>query len=293
MTGEQKKNMKYGLMFISPWIVGFSVFMLIPLVLSLYFSFTDYSILNSPAYIGTQNYSDLVYDDVFWVSLRNTFLFALVFLPLGTILALSLALLLNSKLFMRSVFRTVFFLPSLVPLVAVAILWIETLHLDYGLVNYLTGFLGIPSVDWIGDPRYSKPGLVLASLWTVGNAVIIYLASLQDVPRTLYEAAEIDGATIIQKMLNVTLPMISPVIYFNVIMGIIGVLQVFALPWVMTGGGPARSTLFYTMYIFEQAFSYLNMGYASAMAWILFALIATLTLLGHTLSRRYVYYGGA
>lgn len=292
MTGEEKRALKYGMAFISPWIVGFLGFLLFPMVLSLYYSFCDYSVLNPPAFIGTQNYQELVYDDVFWTSMYNTFYFALFALPLGTLTALVLALLLNSNIRWLGFFRTVFFLPSLVPLVALAILWQDILHAEYGIVNELLGFVGLGPFDWLGQPALAKPGLVLTTMWIVGNPVVIYLAGLQDVPRALYEAARIDGASKVQETFFITLPMISPVIYFNLIMGCIGVLQIFALPYVMTEGGPARSTLFYSMYLFDQAFAYLNMGYACAMAWILFAMIAILTYSAHLLTRRFVVYGG-
>lgn len=280
-----------GVLFLSPWIIGFAFFMVLPVALSMYFSLCDYSVLNPPALVGLQNYQDLVSDEIFWLSLNNTLIFAAVGLPMTTVLSLGLALLLNGNIPLRGVFRTVFFIPSLVPLVAVAVLWQEVLNTEYGIVNRLLLFLGLGPFDWLGNPDLAKPALVITGLWSVGNAVVIYLAGLQDVPRSLYEAARVDGASIFQQFVNVTLPMLSPVIYFNVIMGTIGVLQVFALPYVMTGGGPARSTLFYTMYLFDQAFSYLNMGYASAMAWVLFAIIAFLTYVGHVASRKHVTYG--
>lgn len=293
MTGEQRRNLAYGVLFTSPWIIGFTVFMAIPLVLSMYFSLCDYSILNRPVYIGMQNYQDMLYDEVFWQTLRNTFYFTIVSLPLGTLLALALAILLNTKLFGRAAFRTIFFLPSLVPLVALAILWKEMLHAEYGVVNHVLRFIGIGPINWLGDPRYAMNGLIISSMWGVGNATVLYLASLQDVPRSLYEAAEVDGANSWQRLVNVTLPMISPVIYFNLIVGCIGSLQVFALPFIMTKGEPARATMFYTMYLFDQAFSYLNMGYASALAWVLFVLIALLSYGAHLLSRRFVHQGDA
>jgi len=293
MTGEQRRNLLYGIVFTSPWIVGFAAFMALPLALSAWFSFCDYSILNSPVYVGTQNYGDLVEDQVFWQTLGNTLHFTAVSLPAGTILALGLAMLLNARMVARPAFRTLFFIPSLVPLVAIAVLWKEMLHAEYGVVNYVLGLAGVAPVDWLGDPRTAMDGIVLSSLWGVGNSVVVYLASLQDVPRSLYEAAEVDGATPRQKMLNVTLPMISPVIYFNVIVGCIGSLQMFALPYVMTKGEPARSTMLYTMYLFDQAFSYLNMGYASALAWVLFVVTAALGCAAHLLSRRFVHQGDA
>jgi len=177
--------------------------------------------------------------------------------------------------------------------VAVAVLWQEVLNTEYGIVNWLLSYLGFGKVDWLGDPDLSKPALVLTGFWSVGHAVVIYLAGLQEVPRSMYEAARVDGANYWQQFFNVTLPLISPVVYFNVMMGIIGVLQIFALPYVMTQGGPGRSTLFYTMYLFDNAFVYLKMGYASAMAWVLFLIIALLTYTAHVLSKDKVHYGGA
>lgn len=257
----------------------------------MYFSFCDYSILNPPVYIGAQNYVELASDEIFWQSLYNTVWFAIFALPAGLILALFLALLLNGPILGRGIFRTIFFIPSLVPLVALAVLWQWLLNAEYGLVNILLGYIGIPPIDWLGDTRFSKPGLLVTGLWAVGNAVVIYLAGLQDVPASLYESARLDGANAFQQLLHVTIPMISPVIYFNFMMGCIGVLQIFALPYVMTGGGPARSTLFYTMYLLDQAFLYLNMGYASAMAWVLFLLIVIITWTAHRLSSKHVVYG--
>lgn len=287
MTGEQRRNLICGLAFTSPWIVGFIVFTGIPLAMSLYFSFCDYSILNPPAFIGLRNYGDIASDEVFWKSLANTLVFLLISLPIGTAIALLLALLLNTNIAGRSIYRTIFFIPSLVPLVALGILWKESLHVQYGSVNVMLRGLGLPGSDWLGEPSTAKLGIALSGFWGIGNAVVIYLASLQDVPASLYEAAEVDGASHFQRFLHVTVPSIAPVIYFNVMMGTIGLMQVFALPYVMTGGGPARSTYFYTMYLFDQAFGYLNMGYASALAWVMFLIIAALSWLGSLASRRY------
>lgn len=291
MTLGFRRETMTAMFFISPWVIGFTVLYLIPCFLSFYFSLSDYSVLNPPVYIGTQNYRELASDEIFWQSLYNTIWFAAFALPSGLILALFLALMLNGPIVARGIFRTIFFIPSLVPLVALAVLWQWLLNAEYGLVNLLLGYIGIPPIDWLGDTRFSKPGLLVTGLWGVGNAVVIYLAGLQDVPRSLYESARLDGANNRQQLLYITIPMISPVIYFNLMMGCIGVLQIFALPYVMTGGGPARSTLFYTMYLFDQAFLYLNMGYASAMAWVLFALIVAITWTAHRLSNKHVVYG--
>ncbi len=292
MTRRERRNLLVGLSFVAPWIVGITVFILLPSAMALYYSLCDYSVLKEPVFIGLANYRDLSTDPVFWQSLWNTIYYAAFALPLGTVLSLVLALLLNQDVFGRSIFRTVFFLPSLVPLVALAILWQWMFNGRFGVLNYGLANLGIDGPNWLNDTMWSKPALVVTSLWGVGHAMVIYLAGLQEVPRSLYEAARIDGASWLQQTVNVTLPMITPVIYFNLLMGCIVVLQVFAVPYVMTGGGPARSTLFYTMYLYDQAFVYLNMGYACAMALVLFVMIAALTAVAHFISIRYVYYGG-
>lgn len=294
MTRHEWHNFWTGMFFVSPWLIGLTVFTLLPTGMAFYFSLTDYSILNPPAWVGMQNYGDLVADEVFWKALWNTVYFAGLSLPLGTVLAIVLALVLNARVVARPVFRTIFFLPSLVPLVAFAILWQWMLNAQYGIVNNVLGLIGIEGPNWLGDVRWSKPALVLSSMWGVGNAVIIYLAGLQDIPRTLYESAEIDGAGTMSKIRHITLPMLSPVIYFNLIMGTITVMQEFIRPYVMLGseGQPGRSTLLYAMYLFNQAFRHLNMGYACAMAVILFAMIALLTWCIHKLSAGHVHYGG-
>lgn len=281
-----------GLMFVSPWLIGLSVFILLPSLMALYYSLCDYSVLKDPVFIGIGNYQDLATDPVFWQSVWNTVFYAAFALPLGTVLSLALALMLNQEIMGRTILRTIFFLPSLVPLVALAILWQWMFNGRFGVVNYGLSYVGIDGPNWLNDTFWSKPALVVTSLWGVGHAVVIYLAGLQDVPRTLYEAARIDGASWWQQTASVTLPMITPVIYFNLIMGCIVVLQIFAVPYVMTGGGPARSTLFYTMYLYDQAFVYLNMGYACAMALVLFLMIAALTATAHHFSIRFVHYGG-
>lgn len=293
MTRGERNNLRIGLAFISPWIIGFMVFSLYPLIASVYFSFCDYDVLQSPVWIGTLNYRDMVTDTVFWKSLVNTLYYAGLSLPLGMAVSLLVAVLLNQPIKGRSIFRTIFFLPSLVPIVASAILWWWLLNGSFGLINHALSWIGIEGPQWLADEKWTKPSLVLMSLWGIGNTVVIYLAALQDVPRTLYESAEIDGATAWAKLWHITVPSISPVIYFNLVMGIIGSLQVFAQPYIMLGGGgPNRSALFYAVYLFQNAFEYRQMGYACAMAWVLFILIMALTLLATRLSRRYVYYAG-
>ncbi len=290
MTRIKKENIKNGLFFMSPWIIGFSVFILYPVIASFYYSLCEYSVLMPAKYIGIRNYSNLFHDEVYWISVRNTFVYAIFALPIGTFMAIALALLLNADIKGKAVFRTIFFLPSLVPMVALAILWMWILNGQFGILNYLLSFLGIKGPNWLGEPQWAKPALIITSVWGVGQATVIYLAGLQDVPIDLYEASELDGAPWWRKVWHVTLPMISPVIYFNMIMGIIGTLQIFAVPYILNT--PARSLYFYTMYLYDNAFRYLRMGYASAMAWILFILILLLTYVSTQISKKYIYYAG-
>lgn len=295
MTKKEKQNLFKGLCFIAPWILGLLFFILYPVGASLYYSLTNFNVFLDPVFIGFDNYSNLFQDQLFWKTTYNTFIFALFALPLSLAASLGIALLLNQQVRMRSFFRTVFFMPSLVPLVALAVLWLWIFNGQYGILNYalnqILSPVGLRSPNWMSDPLFTKPALVIMGLWGVGGSMVIYLAALQDVPRHLYEAAEIDGASAFGRFLHVTIPMISPVIYFNLIVGIIGTLQVFAVPFVMFNRGPADSTYFYAMYIYDNAFKYLKMGYASALAWIMFLLILLLTLLATRMTRRHIYYG--
>ena len=293
MTPSERRNLRNGLLFISPWIIGFAVFMLYPLVSSLYFSFCDYPMTLPPLWVGTENYTDLANDKVFWVSLGNTAYYAVIALPLGMLLAIGLALLLNTRVRGMAFYRTIFFLPSIVPAVAMAILWLWMLNGRYGVLNYSLSCLGIPQKSlpaWLDDKNWAMPALIMMGLWGVGNSMVIYLAGLQDIPVHLYESAEIDGANWWQRTVHITLPMLSPTIYFNLVMGIIGTFQIFAAPYIMTSGGPERATHFYTFYLYNVAFEDLRMGYACAMAWVLFVIILGLTLLATKLSQRHVHY---
>jgi multiple sugar transport system permease protein len=290
---RQLRQSLKGWAFLSPWLIGFCAFTIVPIGLSLYYSFCRYSLLQSPLFVGLENYRLLVRDAVFWKVLWNTALYALMALPIGTVAALSVAMLLNSKIRGMSIYRTIVFLPSLVPQVASAMLWLWMFNAKLGLVN--TGLRAVGISDppgWLTDARWAMPALVLMSLWGIGNTIVIYLAGLQDVPRELYEAAEIDGASQLRKTWHVTLPYISPVIFFNVIMAIIGTLQIFAAPFIVTQGGPARSTYLYTMYLYDNAFCYLKMGYASAMAWVQLLIVLALTAIAALSSKRWVYYQG-
>lgn len=278
--------------FISPWIVGFAAFTLYPIVASLYYSFCDYDVLARPVWIGALNYRDMVTDHVFWQSLGNTLVFSAISLPLGLSLALALALLLNRPVRGRGLFRAIYYLPSLLPAVASATVWLWILNGRHGLLNTLLGFAGVDQPpQWLSDPVWMKPGLALMAVWGCGNTVLIFLAALQGVPRSLLEAALIDGASPWRRLWHVTLPAISPVIYFNLIIGIIGGLQAFVPAFVIfTNGGPDRAALFYAVYLYQNAFEYRQMGYASAMAWVLFLLTLALTWLAARGSRGFVHY---
>ena len=291
MRGETRNFLK-GMAFLSPWLVGFAAFTLIPAALSLYYSFCQYSLVQSPLFCGWDNYRLLWNDDVFWLALRVTCAYAAMALPAGLVVALALALLLNQKVPGQSIFRTLIFIPSLVPTIAAAALWLWLLNQKLGLINWVLGWFGIPGPGWLTDTRWVVPGLALMSVWSCGNTAIIYLAGLQDVPRELYEAASLDGAGPLRRLWHVTLPTISPVIFFNLIMAIIGVFQVFDAPYLMTMGGPDRASYFYTYYLYDSGFTYLKMGYASAMAWIQLLIVLTLTGLAFLSSKKWVYYQG-
>ena len=296
MTRMERRHTRNGLLFASPYIVGFLIFILYPLGASLYYSFCQYNVIKPPAWVGLENFHELFFQDpLFWKALYNTLYFAVFSVPLALAFSLSLALLLNQKVRGMAVYRTLFFLPSIVPIVASSVLWLWVLNPESGLINgMLRQFVGIEGPGWIADEHWAKPSLVVMSLWAVGGAMVIFLAGLADVPQTLYEVADIDGAGRWAKFRHVTLPMLTPTILFNLIMGLIGAFQYFTQVYVMTGGkgGPIDSTMFYALYLYRNSFYYLRMGYASAMAWLLFLVIlaATLTLLAT--SKRWVHYHG-
>ncbi len=284
-----------GIAFISPWLVGFLALTLYPVLASLYYSFCEYRVLTPPRWVGLRNYIELFSDhDYFLPSLANT-AFMFLELPIALALSVAIALLLNQKLRGMAFFRTLYYLPSVVPTVAASILWLWLLNPEYGLVNKTLEWLHLPTTEWLQSPLWSKPAFIVLDLWMIGGGIVIYLAALQGVPEHLYEAADLDGASAWRKTWHITLPAISPVIFFNMILGIIGTFQYFTQSFLMTGsppGGPANSTLFYALYLFQNAFTYFRMGYASAMAWVLFLLTLLATLLVFRSSARWVYYEG-
>lgn len=283
-----------GYLFVSPWIMGFLLLTLGPMIVSLYFSFTRYNIVDPPQWIGTANYVRLFNDPLFWQSLGVTLKFAVMALPSGLVLGFILALLLNQKIPGVNLWRTLYFLPSVLSGVAVTLLWVLLFNPQLGVVNQLLGQIGIKGPGWLNDPNWAVPSLVIMGLWGVGQNMIIYLAGLQGVPQDLYDAAKVDGANNIHRFRYVTLPMMTPVLFYNLILGLIGTFSYFTQVYVATGGegGPARSTLFYNLYLYQNAFKYNEMGYASAMAWVLFIVVLALTALIFRSSSVWVYYEG-
>jgi multiple sugar transport system permease protein len=296
MTKRERIDLRNGLLFASPWLLGFLLFSLYPLVMSIYYSFTEFNAIYPPVWTGLANYEELFFEDpVFWTALYNTLYFTLFSVPLSIAASLLIAVLLNQPIPGRPIFRTIFFLPSIVPIVASAVLWLWVLNPDSGLINsLLQQFLGIQGPGWLADAAWSKPALVLMSLWGIGGAIVIFLAGLGDVPATLYEVAELDGAGPWHKFRHVTLPMLTPTILFNLVMGLITSFQYFTQVYVMTGGKgtPVDSTMFYALYLYRVSFYYLRMGYASAMAWMLFVVVLAATVSVLISSKRWVYYHG-
>ncbi len=264
------KEALIAMIFISPWIVGLIAFTLIPIVSSFYYSLCDYNVLSPPQFIGLENYTNLFQDKVFIQALYNTLYMVIIGVPITTVTALAVSVLLNNKkLRGSSAFSVIFFIPTLVPTVIACLLWIWMLQPDTGIINRILGYVGINGPGWIASPTWAKPAFVLMMIWTCGNAIIIYLAGLQDISVSLYESASIDGANFFRKVISITLPMLRPVILFNVVTLTINVFQWFAEPLIITEGGPNNATNFYSLYLYQNAFQYFKMGYASAMAWIL------------------------
>lgn len=291
MTARQRREMLEAWLFLSPWVVGFVLFTAGPIVASLVLSFCDYDVITPPAFAGLSNYVQLSEDRLLRKSLFNTIVYAAMYVPLAVAVALGLALLLNQQLPGMRIFRTIFYLPTLTQGVATFALWAVVFEPQTGPINRALRGLGISDPPrWLSDPTWTKPALVIMAVWSVGGMMIIFLAGLQNIPRQLYEAAEIDGASPVRRFLHVTAPMLSPTIFFNVIVSTIAALQVFAAAFVLTGVGPAHSTLFYVYHLFKKAFEEFRMGYASAMAWLLFTIVLVMTLLQMHLGKRWVHY---
>jgi multiple sugar transport system permease protein len=276
--------------FMLPVILGLLLFYLGPMIASLYFSFTDYNMLSAAEWVGLENYRDLMDDDLFWKSLRVTAIYSAISVPLVLVLALILALLLNQKLPGTTFFRTVYYLPTVMSGVAVATLWKWIFNTDYGILNLLLDKIGIRGPAWLTDESWALSALILTSTWTVGGSMLIFLAGLQSIPNDLYEAASIDGAGAWNKFRNITVPLISHVTFFNLVLGIIGALQVFTEAFVLTRGGPNNSTMLLSVLLYRNAFEFLKMGYASALAWVMFLIVLALTLVVFRSAPMWVHY---
>lgn len=275
---------------ITPWFLGFLIFLAYPMLRSLYLSFTSYNLLSPPEWVGLRNFERILNDARFWQSLKVTLLYAFGSVPGGTLIALALAMVLSQKLRGVNMWRTIFFIPSILSSIAVAVLWLFIFRPDGGLLNMVLGVFGIRGPDWLLSEQWALPALIIMSWWSVGGQIVIYLAGLKGIPETLYEAAEIDGANNWHRFRSVTLPMLSPTIFFNVVLAIIGALQIFDAGYVLTRGGPNNATMFYMLNLYERAFQMAQMGYASALAWILFLIIMGITLLVIRSSSAWVYY---
>lgn len=287
----RKKEAIWFYILASPWILGFLVFTLGPMIYSLFLSFTDWDLFTAPNWIGFDNYVKLISNDkIFWKAVVNTLYFAFASIPLGMGISLAIAYLLNKPLRGISVYRTLVYIPATVPVVASSLLFQWLLAPDAGLVNQTLALIGIDGPPWLLSTVWVKPALILMALWGVGGGVTLLLAGMKGIPLTFYEAAAIDGANNQQMFFQITLPMLTPVIFFNLIMGIIGALQTFTQIYIMTGGGPNNASLMMVPYLFDNAFRFFKMGYASAMAWILFAIIMVLTMLVVRSSGAWVFY---
>ena len=297
MSLARRREAINGYLFVLPWLIGFLVFVAGPMLFSLYASFTNYDVTSTMRWVGVENYVRLFTDDpLFWTSLYNTGFYVLFAVPLGIITGLLIAVLLNQKVPGQRVFRTIFFLPKVLTGVAVLLLWLWVFNPDFGPINVFLRAVGVANPPlWFSDPTWAKPALVIVSVWGAAGGYIIYLASLQGIPRHLYEAAMLDGASPLRQFLNITVPMMSPTIFFKLITGIAGAFQFWEAALIVSEGGkggPSYSTLFYGLYMWQKAFNDYQMGYASAMAWVLLIIVLLITGLQFFVARRWVYYEG-
>jgi multiple sugar transport system permease protein len=303
MGAFERRNLRVGLFFVSPWLFGLVAFYLYPIAASFYYSLTTYNVLQPPVWVGFTNYYNIFHDPLFWTSLGNTLYMVVIGIPIYTVVDIAVALLLNNKVVGQPLYRTVIFLPTLIPAVVLSVLWLRLLDPRNGLVNVVLSQFNVNGPGWFSDPDWSKPSFVLLVLWGTGNSVVIYLAGLQNVDATLYEAADVDGANWLHKIWHITLPALSPVILFNVILGVIATFQFFTQVFIISSvggngasanpGSPLNSVLYYSLYLFQNAFSYLQMGYASGLAWILLVISLGVTILILKTSARWVYYAGS
>lgn len=288
----RRREARAGLLWVQWWFIGFLLFTLIPILAAIYLSFTDWQGVGTPRWIGLENYSEILSaDPVFWQSLKVTALYTVLAVPSGLVLGFGLAMLMNQRLRGITVFRTLYYLPSILSGVPVLVLWSFVFNRDFGILNWMLGLIGVDPVPWLNSSFWVIPAIVVTTLWGVGGSVIIYLAGLQGVPTELYEVAKLDGAGWWRTLFTVTLPMMSPVLFFQVVLALIGSFQVFAQAYILTGGGPNYASYFISLYIYNEAFVGLRLGYASALAVLLFLLILIVTAVVFGTARFWVYYG--
>jgi multiple sugar transport system permease protein len=292
MSARARREAYSGYLFIAPWLLGLIIFTLGPILVSFYLSMTNYEVVRAPVFNGLSNYEFLIKDRLFWQALRVTSTYVFVSVPLGLALSFAVAMLMNQKLKLLGLWRTIFYVPNLIPLIASTMLWLWLYNPQFGLFNAFLQSFGIEGPNWLGHTQWALPSLILMSLWNVGGPMLIYLAGLQGIPTDLYEACDIDGAGAWTKFRAVTIPMMTPVIFFNLILGMIAAFQTFAQAFIMTEGGPRYATLFYVLYLYQNAFQFFRMGYAAALAWILFIIIFAFTVLVFRSSAAWVYYEG-
>lgn len=290
MTRQELRDQLAGMLFVLPWVLGFLAWTVIPLGSSIYYSFTHYDLLTPPRFIGLANYINLTSDSDFGLVIGNTLWWVFLSAPSGVISAFLMAALLNTKIFGRSFFRAIFFFPSIVPAIVVTTVFQFMLNIQYGAINSTLKYFGLVAIPFLSNPVWVKPTILIINMWAQGGAMVIFLAALQDVPREMLEAATVDGASTWHKFWYITIPMVSPVILFNGIMALIGGFQNFDLPWLLTQGGPNRATEFISIFLYRNAFIYLRMGKASAIAWVLFAIIVLFTIVLFRSTGRLVYY---
>lgn len=299
LTQHDVRNLRTALPFIAPWIIGFLAFTVYPIIYSLYLSFTNYSGFGDPTPAGLTKYTDMAKDPLFWKSLYNTLYYTALAVPIGVVVAIGLAMLMNQAVREVAIYRAAFYLPSIIPLFALTFIFVVLLNPGYGFVDYVLELFHIPAVNWLGDPHWTKISIVLLAQLGAGGPALIFLAALRAVPTELYESARLDGAGALRRFYKITWPLITPVILFDLIYGVILGVQIFTPAFVLTGGtsgggaytaGPDNSLLFYVYYLYKQAFQYSDMGYASAMAWVLFVIAVVLSVAIMRWSRAWVYY---
>ncbi|GIK75843.1 MAG: spermidine/putrescine ABC transporter permease [Chloroflexota bacterium] len=281
-----------GYVFISPWLLAFVAFEAYPILSGFYHSFTDWTATGrAERFVGLDNYVEaFTRDPLFWKAVSNTIYFIGVSVPLGIIAAFALAMMLNSKISGTTLYRTIYYLPSVVPAVAAVIVWIFIFETRRGILNFGLELVGLPAIRWLSDPAWAMPALIIMSLWSIGASMIIFLAGLQGIPQELYEAAEVDGANGWHNLWRITVPLMTPTIFFNLVMSLVAAFQAFNNAFIMTNGGPNNATLLYMLHLYNNAFRYFRMGYASALAVVLFIIVFGLTLFVYRSSKRWVYY---